>query len=67
MMEMWVGHVDVGVVKRTPVRPKSDAAEFHTSVVLNYLQLFCGVRIEIAVRSLPHLGNYMDFQIVRPA
>ena len=31
-----VGHKGGVVVKRTPVRPKSDSAEFHAWVVLNY-------------------------------
>ena len=31
-----VGHKGSVVVKRTPVRPNSDSAEFHAWVVLNY-------------------------------
>ena len=30
------------------------------------LQLLCGVRIELAVGSLPYSGNYLDFQFVSP-
>ena len=30
------------------------------------LQLLCGVRIELAVGSLPYPGNYLDFQFVSP-
>ena len=40
------------VVIRTPVRPNSNSAEVGSSVVLNYS--CCGVRIELAVGSLPY-------------
>ena len=29
-------------------------------------QLLCGVRIELAIGSLPYPGNYLDFQFVSP-
>ena len=41
-----------GCQKRSPVRPNSNSAEFRASVVLNYS--CCGVRIELAVGSLPY-------------
>ena len=37
---------------RTPVRPNVNSVEFHASVVLDYSS--CGVRIELAVGSLPY-------------
>ena len=42
----------VWLSKRSPVRPNSNSAEFRASVVLNYS--CCGVRIELAVGSLPY-------------
>ena len=54
-----VGHVGDVVVLRSPVRPNSNSAEFCA------LQLLCGVRIELAVGSLPYPGE-SGFPIVSP-
>ena len=47
------------VVKRTPVRPNSNSAEFLRMGGIK-LQLLCGVRIELAVGSLPYPRFSLD-------
>ena len=54
------------VVIRTPVRPNSNCAKFPAYMDGNKLQLLCGVKVELAIGSLPYPGNYLDVQFVSP-
>ena len=62
---MRVGHGGGVVVKKDPCQTEFQFCRVPRMGGIK-LQLLCGVRIELAVGSLPYPGNYLDFQFVSP-